>query len=125
MGKTWAQQRRNKFPKNVTAMSSYALHGKWKHGRYAKDRISSVQMLALCIRILRADLSHMSVAGLTRRLPPGWSAYRVARLSNPCLNCDCLPGGKLTEPGQVGVDGAMLGWRPVGPAGPRSGNGRC
>jgi hypothetical protein len=70
-------------------------HGNWKHGRYSRDGIASMRMVMLCTRILRGDLSlrHISGPGLTRPMPPGWSAYRVARLSNPRLGRDCLPAG--------------------------------
>jgi hypothetical protein len=68
-------------------------HGNWKHGQYANDGIASMRMLRLCIRILRGDLSHVLVAGITRSIPPGWSAYRVARLRNRRLGRDCLPAG--------------------------------
>jgi hypothetical protein len=71
----------------------YQQHGNWKHGQYAEDGIASMRMVRLCMHILRGDPSRMSRVGLTRRVPPAWSAYRVARLRNPRLGRDCLPAG--------------------------------
>ena len=79
--------------RQTPAPEFYQLHGNWRHGQYSRDSIASMRMVRLCARILRGDLSHMSGACLTRRMPPGWSAYRVARLSNPRLGRDCLPAG--------------------------------
>jgi hypothetical protein len=54
-------------------------HGNRKHGRYSKQGIADMRVLRLCVRMLRAGLWNMPVPGLTRRIAPGWIAYRMAR----------------------------------------------
>jgi hypothetical protein len=54
-------------------------HGNRKHGRYSKQGIADMRVLRLCVRMLRAGLWNVPVSGITRRTPPGWIAYRMAR----------------------------------------------
>jgi hypothetical protein len=82
-------------------------HGNKTHGRYSKQSIASMRMVRLCVRMLRAGLGHMPVPGVTRRIPPGWDAYRVARRGTAFTNC----GNAAAAPSAAvfGEPGAITG----------------
>jgi hypothetical protein len=76
---------------------------------------SEFRVLVAGLVILRGDLSRVSVLDLARHTPPGWSAYRVARLRNRRLGRDCLPAGFGTRrAASPGAEPAAGGGGPAG-----------
>ena len=55
-------------------------HGNWKHGDYSKGGIADRRQLRVWVRVLWGR-ALPPPEYLQRDVPPGWSAYRAARLA--------------------------------------------